>query len=119
MSDGDPKKRGISLTVGIAVVLVLLAGLYFGVEENPLRKPFLTFTIRFDDVAGIHERSKVTFLGIPAGYVTGLDYAPGSRETAVKVEVVIDRKLYIPASVRAYLEPTLLGDASIALRVPQ
>jgi methyl-accepting chemotaxis protein len=30
--------------------------------------------------------------------------------------VVIDRKLYIPAAVRAYLEPTLLGDASIALR---
>lgn len=119
MSDGDPKKRGISLTVGIAVVLLLGAGLYFGVEENPLRKPFLTFTIRFDDVAGIHERSKVTFLGIPAGYVTGLDYAPGHRETAVKVEVVIDRKLYIPADVKAYLEPTLLGDASISLRLPR
>jgi len=117
MSDGDPKKRGISLIVGIAVVLLLLAGLYFGVEENPFRKPYLTFTIRFDDVAGIHERSKVTFLGIPAGYVTRLDYAPGNRQTAVKVEVVIDRKLYIPADVRAYLEPTLLGDASIALRL--
>jgi ABC-type transporter Mla subunit MlaD len=37
----------------------------------------------------------------------------------VKVEVVIDRKLYIPADVRAYLEPTLLGDASIALRLPR
>ncbi len=118
MSDGDPKKRGISLIVGIAVVMLLLAGLYFGVEENPFRKPYLTFTIRFDDVAGIHERSKVTFLGIPAGYVTRLDYAPGNRQTAVKVEVVIDRKLYIPADVRAYLEPTLLGDASIALRLP-
>src|SRR5271165_1250813 len=116
MSDGDPKKRGISLIVGIAVVLLLLAGLYFGVEENPFRKPFLTFTVRFDDVSGIHERSKVTFLGIPAGYVKQLDYAPGNRQTAVKVEVVIDRKLYIPAAVRAYLEPTLLGDASIALR---
>jgi ABC-type transporter Mla subunit MlaD len=118
MSDGDPKKRGISLIGGIAVVLLLLAGLYFGVEQNPFKKPFLTFTIRFDDVAGIHERSKVTFLGIPAGYVTRLDYAPGNRETAVKVEVVIDRKLYIPADVKAYLEPTLLGDASIALRLP-
>jgi len=119
MSDGDPKKRGISLIVGIAVVLLLLAGLYFGVEQNPFKKPFLTFTIRFDDVAGIHERSKVTFLGIPAGYVTRLDYAPGNRETAVKVEVVIDRKIYIPADVKAYLEPTLLGDASIALRLPR
>jgi ABC-type transporter Mla subunit MlaD len=119
MSDGDSKKRGISLIGGIAVVLLLLAGLYFGVEQNPFKKPFLTFTIRFDDVAGIHERSKVTFLGIPAGYVTRLDYAPGNRQTAVKVEVVIDRKLYIPADVKAYLEPTLLGDASIALRFPR
>ena len=116
MSDGNPKKQKIWLIVGIAVALLLLAGTFLGVEENPFRKPFLTFTVRFDDVSGIHERSKVTFLGIPAGYVKQLDYAPGNRQTAVKVEVVIDRKLYIPAAVRAYLEPTLLGDASIALR---
>jgi ABC-type transporter Mla subunit MlaD len=118
MSDTDPKKRGVSLMFGIVFVLLLLGGLFFGVQENPFRKPVLTFTIRFDDVSGIHERSKVTFLGIPAGYVTRLDYAPGNRQTAVKVDVVIDRDLYIPADVRAYLEPTLLGDASIALRVP-
>jgi ABC-type transporter Mla subunit MlaD len=118
MSEDDPKKQGIRLIIGIGVVLLLFAGLFFGVEENPFRKPFLTFTVRFDDVSGIHEHSKVTFLGIPAGYVKELDYAPGNRQTAVRVEVVIDRKLYIPAGVRAYLEPTLLGDASIALRVP-
>ena len=118
MSEGDPKKHTVGLIVGIAVIVLLGAGLYLGVEQNPFRKPFLTFTIRFDDVSGIHERSKVTFLGIPAGYVRQLDYVPGNRQTAVKVEVVISRKLYIPAAARAYLEPTLLGDASIALRVP-
>ena len=118
MSDGEPKKQKVWLIVGVVLTLLLLAGLFFGVQENPFRKPFLTFTVRFDDVSGIHERSKVTFLGIPAGYVKQLDYAPGNRQTAVKVEVVINRKLYIPAAVRAYLEPTLLGDASIALRVP-
>jgi methyl-accepting chemotaxis protein len=37
----------------------------------------------------------------------------------VKVEVVITRRLNIPASVKAYLVPTLLGDASIALRLPE
>jgi ABC-type transporter Mla subunit MlaD len=118
MSDGDPKQHRVGLIVGIAAILLLFAGLFFGVEENPFRKPFLTFTIRFDDVSGMHEHSKVTFLGIPAGYVKQLDYAPGNRQTAVKVKVVITRKLYIPATARAYLEPTLLGDASIALRVP-
>src|ERR1700731_3809499 len=118
MSDGDQKKHRVGLIIGAAVILLLFVGLFLGVEENPFRKPFLTFSIRFDDVSGIHERSKVTFLGIPAGYVKQLDYVPGNRQTAVKVEVVIDRKLYIPAAVRAYLQPTLLGDASIALRVP-
>src|SRR5215472_8348991 len=117
MNGGDLKKR-LGLILGVAVVLLLFAGLFFGVEDNPFRKPFLTFSIRFDDVSGIHERSKVTFLGIPAGYVKRLDYAPGSGESAVKVDVVIDRKLNIPNGVKAYLEPTLLGDASIALRLP-
>lgn len=118
MSDGDPKKYRIRLIVGAVVILLLFAGLFFGVEDNPFRKPFLTFSIRFDDVSGIHERSRVTFLGIPAGYVKRLDYAPGSGESAVKVDVIINRKLNIPSGVKAYLEPTLLGDASIALRLP-
>jgi len=118
MNDSDSKRIRVGLIVGALVILVLLAGLFFGVEENPFRRPFLTFSIRFDDVSGIHERSKVTFLGIPAGYVKRLDYTPGSRQTAVTVEVVIDRKLNIPVGVKAYLEPTLLGDASIALRLP-
>jgi ABC-type transporter Mla subunit MlaD len=118
MSEDDPKKKRVWLIVGIVITLLLAGGLFLGVEQNPFRKPFLTFTVRFDDVSGIHQRSKVTFLGIPAGYVEQLDYVPGNRQTAVKVNVVIVRNLYIPAAVRAYLEPTLLGDASIALRVP-
>jgi ABC-type transporter Mla subunit MlaD len=118
MNIGDFKKR-LGFLLGTGVVLLLLAGLFFGVEDNPFRKPFLTFSIRFDDVAGIRERSKVFFLGIPAGHVKSLAYAPGSDETQVKVEIVITRKLRIPASVKAYLVPTLLGDASIALRLPE
>ena len=118
MSEGDQKTHRVGLIIGAAVILLLFVGLFLGVEENPFRKPFLTFSIRFDDVSGIHERSRVTFLGIPAGYVKRLEYAPGSGESAVKVEVVIGRKLNIPAGVKAYLEPTVLGDASIALRLP-
>ena len=118
MNGGDLKKK-FGLILGVVVVLLLLSGLFFGVEDNPFRKPFLTFSIRFDDVAGIRERSKVYFLGIPAGYVKSMEYAPGSRESQVKVEAVITRKLNIPSNVRAYLVPTLLGDASIALRLPE
>ena len=118
MNDNKPGKGRIGLIVGIGLTLLLFAGLYLGVEDNPFRTPYLTFSIQFDDVTGIHERSKVMFLGIPAGYVRRLDYAPGTGESAVKVYVVITRKLKIPSTVKAELEPTLLGDASIALRLP-
>jgi ABC-type transporter Mla subunit MlaD len=118
MNDNKPGKGRIRLIVGIGLTLLLFAGLYFGIEDSPFRTPYLTFSIMFDDVTGIRERSKVTFLGIPAGYVRQLDYAPGTGESAVKVYVVITRKLKIPSTVKAELEPTLLGDASIALRLP-
>jgi ABC-type transporter Mla subunit MlaD len=118
MNDNKPGKGRIGLVVGVGLTLLLFAGLYFGVEDNPFRTPYLTFSIQFDDVTGIRERSKVMFLGIPAGYVRRLEYAPGTGESAVKVHVVITRKLKIPSTVKAELEPTLLGDASIALRLP-
>jgi ABC-type transporter Mla subunit MlaD len=118
MNETKPGKGRIGLIIGIGLTLLLLAGLYFGVEDNPFRTPYLTFSIQFDDVTGIRERSKVMFLGIPAGYVRRLDYAPGTGESSVKVNVVITRKLKIPSNVKAELEPTLLGDASIALRLP-
>jgi ABC-type transporter Mla subunit MlaD len=100
--------------LGIVFSVLLAVGLFFGVA----RHPHLTFSIRFDDVTGIHERSRVTFLGIPAGYVKSLDYSPEISELAVDVEVAITRKLKIPANVKAYLEPTLLGESTIALRLP-
>ncbi len=118
MNDQKPGKGRIWLIVGTGLTLILFAGLYFGIEDSPFRTPYLTFSIVFDDVTGIRERSKVMFLGIPAGYVRRLDYAPERGESAVKVYVVITRKLKIPSTVKAELEPTLLGDASIALRLP-
>jgi ABC-type transporter Mla subunit MlaD len=106
------------LTTGLLLALtaVLVAALFYGVAHNPFRRSYLSFSIRFDDVSGIHERSKVNFLGIPVGYVKQLNYCSGESELAVDVEVVITRKLNIPANVRAYLEPTLLGESTISLR---
>jgi ABC-type transporter Mla subunit MlaD len=89
------------------------------VEDNPFRPPAFAFSIRFDDVTGVREHSKVYFLGIPVGYVMHLDYEPGPGTPAVKVDVIVTRNLPIPANVVAHLEPTLLGDASIALRLPE
>jgi ABC-type transporter Mla subunit MlaD len=102
--------------VVIALVVLLFAGLFFGIADNPFRKPDLTFSIRFDDVTGVRERSKVYFLGIPIGYVRRLDYDPAIDDSSIKVEVVMIRKMKLPATVTAHLEPTLLGDASIVLR---
>lgn len=119
MNGGKSRKTRLALIAFLGVALILFAGLFFGVEDNPFRKPPLAFSIRFDDVTGIREHSRVYFLGIPVGYVTRLDYAPGPGTPAVKVDVVVTRKLPIPATVTAHLEPTLLGDASIALRLPE
>lgn len=119
MNGGKSRKTKLAMIVFLGVALILFAGLFFGVEDNPFRKPPLAFSIRFDDVTGIREHSRVYFLGIPVGYVTRLDYAPGAGAPAVKVDVVVTRKLPIPGTVTAHLEPTLLGDASIALRLPE
>jgi ABC-type transporter Mla subunit MlaD len=112
----NPKAKLIWTLVFLALVVLLFAGLFYGVADNPFRKPDLTFSIRFDDVTGVRERSKVSFLGIPIGYVRRLDYDPAVDDSSIKVEVVMIRKMKLPATVTAHLEPTLLGDASIVLR---
>jgi ABC-type transporter Mla subunit MlaD len=108
--------KTIWFIIGISVAILLFAGLYFGIADNPFRKPDLTFSIRFDDVTGVRERSKVYFLGIPIGYVRRLDYDPAIDVSSIKVEVVVIKKIKLPVTVTAHLEPTLLGDASIVLR---
>ena len=116
MNDQRAGKRTLWVIVGVLLFLLLLAGLFFGVEDNPFRKPALRFSIQFDDVTGIRERSKVYFLGIPIGYVRRLEYDPAVDPASIKVDVVMTRKMKLPATVTAHLEPTLLGDASISLR---
>jgi ABC-type transporter Mla subunit MlaD len=119
MNHDRPQKTKSTFIAFAGTAVILLGGLFYAVEDNPFRKPALAFSIRFDDVTGVREHSKVYFLGIPVGYVTRLDYEPGSAVPAVKVDVVITRSLSIPANVLAHLEPSLLGDASIALTLPE
>jgi ABC-type transporter Mla subunit MlaD len=116
MNDNKAKKRPIWVIIGVLLILLLFAGVFFGVEDNPFRKPALRFSIQFDDVTGIRERSKVYFLGIPIGYVRRLEYDPAMDDSSIKVDIVMTRKIKLPATVTAHLEPTLLGDASISLR---
>jgi ABC-type transporter Mla subunit MlaD len=118
MNRDRPRHASITLVVFVGLALALFAGLFYAVEDNPFRKPALAFSIRFDDVTGVREHSKVYFLGIPVGYVSHLDYEPGTAAPAVKVDVIITRSLVIPATVVASLQPTLLGDATIALGLP-
>ncbi|HEY0791229.1 MAG TPA: MlaD family protein [Chthoniobacterales bacterium] len=118
MNGNRPQKARLTLLAFAFLALVLFGGLFYAVEDNPFRRPALAFSIRFDDVTGVREHSKVYFLGIPVGYVSRLDYEPGTAVPAVKVDVVITRSLPIPATVIASLQPTLLGDATIALGLP-
>ena len=83
MNGDRPKKSRWILIVLLGVALILFAGLFLAVEDNPFRPPALAFSIRFDDVTGVREHSKVYFLGIPVGYVTRLSYEPGPGAPAV------------------------------------
>ncbi|MBV8587907.1 MAG: MCE family protein, partial [Verrucomicrobia bacterium] len=78
MSSTERRHNRLWLVAGVIIFGALLAGFYFGVEDNPFRQSPLHFTIVLDDAEGIHSHSKVTFLGIPAGYVKSLDYAGGT-----------------------------------------
>jgi ABC-type transporter Mla subunit MlaD len=110
--------KGKSWILALFCIVVLLsAGLYVAVEDNPFRGPKLRLNIRFEDAAGVHNQSKVTFLGIPVGSVNSIEYAPNGTTNIVLVHVFITRDIQIPASVEAYLEPTLLGDSTVALKL--
>ena len=39
MKDASPRKTKLALIAFLSVALILLAGLFFGVEDNPFRKP--------------------------------------------------------------------------------
>ncbi len=100
----------VLLVVGAAGVL--LYALYHAVGGG--RGDSTCFEAALDDVSGIKERSSVLFKGMPVGSVGVMKYDPATDKILVRIDIKKPRD--IPANIKPYVESSLMGQSSIALR---
>jgi ABC-type transporter Mla subunit MlaD len=100
----------VFLVVGAAAVL--LYALYLALSGG--HRDSLCFDASFDDVSGIKERSSVLFKGMPVGSVGVMKYDPVTDKILVRIDIKNARD--IPANIKPYVESSLMGQSSIALR---
>lgn len=74
----------------------------------------ISFEAAFDDVSGIKERSNVLFKGMPVGTVGVMKYDRAIDKIVVRIDIKDARD--IPANIKPYVESSLMGQSSIALR---
>lgn len=99
--------------LGIAVALLLLAGVVGLVLRNP--KDTYTLTAYFEKAIGLFPNSDVNILGVPVGKVTAVDPV-GSR---VKVVMEIDEQHKIPADGFAQIVPiSVIADRFVQMHPP-
>jgi ABC-type transporter Mla subunit MlaD len=100
----------VLLVVGAAGLL--LYALYHALGGG--RGDSICFEAAFDDVSGIKERSNVLFKGMPVGSVGVMKYDPATDKILVRIDIKNARD--IPANIKPYVESSLMGQSSIALR---
>ncbi|TDQ05712.1 MCE family protein [Labedaea rhizosphaerae] len=105
-------KLGMDLTraVAAAVVLALVAavGLYFLLRDSNERR----FTMMFTGTVGLYEGNDVRVLGVKVGTV---DRVIPQGQT-VRVDVLVDRDVHIPAGANAIIvAPSLVSDRYVQL----
>lgn len=112
-------RRYISLIIG-ALVLIILVGVFLvKVPTSPL-SPKLTFQVTFPDVRGLREHSKVSYLGLPAGYVTALEVEQGDQNRPyVVVTLAVPKQLRLPKNIDVRITPTVLGETYVAITLPE
>jgi len=81
---------------------------------NGKRGDSICFEAAFDDVSGIKERSNVLFKGMPVGTVGVMKYDPVIDKIVVRIDIKDAHD--IPANIKPYVESSLMGQSSIALR---
>jgi len=100
----------VLLVVGAAAAL--LYALYHALSGE--HRDSICFDAAFDDVSGIKERSSVFFKGMPVGSVGVMKYDPVTDKILVRIDIKDARE--IPANIKPYVESSLMGQSSIALR---
>lgn len=101
----------------LVLLVVGAAGLLFYSLVRALgggRGPGISFDAAFDDVSGIKERSSVLFKGMPVGTVGAMRYDPATDKILVRID--LKKSGDIPASIKPYVESSLMGQSNIALR---
>jgi ABC-type transporter Mla subunit MlaD len=100
----------VFLVVGAAGLL--LYALYHALGGK--RGNGICFEAAFDDVSGIKERSSVLFKGMAVGSVGVMKYDPVTDKILVRID--IKKAGDIPARIKPYVESSLMGQSTIALR---
>ncbi len=105
----------------IACSIVLLGALLFSISGNPFRKPYLQFTVDFDDLTGIKETSAVLYAGNKVGVVDAVEFlAPEGRLTEdgiIRAYIAITEEVPLPADLDVLIgSESMLGEKHIALR---
>ena len=96
------------ISVAVALIYALTHALGGGGMEK------VVFDAAFDDVSGIKERSSVLFKGMPVGTVGLMRYDAATDKILVRID--IEKAVAIPAAITPYVESSLMGQSSIALR---
>ena len=113
-------KKLKSKEVKIAIATILSGVLlYFGINYLKginIMKPANYYYVTFSDVTGMSVSTPVFLDGYKVGLVNDMQY-DYNKLGNITIELSLDNRLKLPAGTSAYMETSLLGEASIILRV--
>jgi ABC-type transporter Mla subunit MlaD len=110
--------------VAIIVILssmTLLAALLFSITGNPFQKPYLRFTVDFEDVTGIQRNSDVYYAGSRVGVIDSIEHVTSDQrvdpDMTIRAHVSILEDVPIAANIDVTIaSESLLGEKHLALR---
>ena len=115
------KSDAIVALAVIASSITLLGALIFSISGNPFWKPYLQFTVDFDDLTGIKETSAVLYAGNKVGIVDRVEHlAPDHRLTEdgiIRAYIAITKEIPLPANLDVLIgSESMLGEKHVALK---
>ncbi|HTC79586.1 MAG TPA: MlaD family protein, partial [Terriglobales bacterium] len=99
----------------IASAVLLIGALYYALKGGSRGR--VSFDAAFNEVGGIKEGSSVLFKGMPVGAVGKMRYDAATDKILVRIEIT--KQVDVPATIKPYVEKSLMGQSNIALRTEQ
>lgn len=106
------------IKIGLSVLIALVV-LYFGIEYLKGKNPFKSsnyYYALYEDVKGLTVSAPVTVNGIKVGQVDNVKLLY-DRPDKVLVSFSLDKELRLPQGTSAVIESSLLGTASIVIKM--